>query len=371
MEHRPRLIVALARLVRRRLVWLLVGVYALAALVPGPGLALRELELSAWSPGGTPARFSLWMVAVLLFSGAVSTDFRKLSELARRPGALGLALVGVWLPPLLLVAAWGAIVAWWSPGEASAGVLLGIALAAAMPVANSAVGWTQQSGGSLVWALGLVVLSISLSPWITPGLLWLMGLTLSASDAQQVELLVARFSGTVFVVWVLAPTLLGFFLQTLVGEKRIERGKPLLLLASAASLLLLNYANGAVALPRALSEPNWPLLGATVAVALSLSATGLLVGWWLARIAHLPRRDRTAWAYALSMKNTGLALCLADNALAGTALNDTMLGDTVLGGTGLGGQSAAILVILVATLAQHGVASLAHAWCASASKNTY
>lgn len=348
MEPRPSPIVALADFVRRRLVWLLVGVYALAALLPGPGLALRELEFTAWSPGGTSARFSLWMVAVLLFSGAVSTDFRKLSELARRPGALGLALVGIWLPPLLLVAAWGAIAAWWSPGEASAGVLLGIALAAAMPVANSAVGWTQQSGGSLVWALGLVVLSISLSPWVAPWLLWLMGLTLSTSDAQQVELLVARFSGAVFVVWVLAPTLLGFAVRSLVGEKRIEGAKPFLLLATAASLLLLNYANGAVALPRVVSEPNWPLLGATIAVALSLPVTGLLVGWCWAPLVGLPRRGRTAWAYALSMKNTGLALSLADTAFDGTAL---------------GGQSAAILVILVATLAQHGVASIAHSWC--------
>ncbi|CAN0379153.1 unnamed protein product, partial [Ectocarpus sp. 4 AP-2014] len=93
---------AAAAWVRRWLVGLLVVSYVLAALFPGPGEWLRSLGM-----GSAPAavRFSLVMVSVLLFCGAVSIELKKLRELIQRPGGLAIALAGVWLPPLIVVAA--------------------------------------------------------------------------------------------------------------------------------------------------------------------------------------------------------------------------------------------------------------------------
>lgn len=336
-----RAITAVADAIGRRLVWLLIGAYCLAAIAPGPGAALRELRTPELPFGLAPARFSLWMVAVMLFSGAVSLDIRKLGDLARRPVAMLLGLLGVWGPPLVMVAIGSAAAAAFSPGEASAGVLLGVALAAAMPVANSAVGWTQQSRGNLAWALGLVVLSISVCPWVAPALLRLMGLTLSAGDAERVDGVVARFGGATFVAWVLAPTLLGFATRAAVGAKRVALARPPLLLATATALVLLNYANASIALPAVVADPDWPLLAATVAASALLPLLGMVTAWALAPFARLTRRSRYAWSYALSMKNTGLALALAD--------------------TALGEARTAVLVILVTTLTQHAVAGAAHA----------
>lgn len=331
-----------AAFVKRWLFWLLVGSYALGAALPAPGRALREWQVDWLSVGGAPARFSLWMVAVLLFSGAVSVDLSRLWELARRPMAVAMAMVGVWAPPVLLVALWGALLGWVAPEGAVSGVMLGVALVAAMPVANSAVGWTQQSDGSLVWALGLVVLSISLCPLAAPQLLKLMGLTLSTASAAEVDAIVSSFTGGVFIVWVLAPTLIGFAVRWAVGGARIVAVQPVLVLASAAALLLLNYANASMALPRLTSEHGFALLVTAAVVAVTLPIAGWGAGWWLAPLARVSQRSRMAWGYSLGMKNTGLALSLAD--------------------TALGDQPIAVVVILLSTLTQHAVASLAHAW---------
>lgn len=336
---------AVAAWVRRWLVALLVGSYVLAALIPGPGEWLRGLGL-----GSAPAsvRFSLVMVSVLLFCGAVSIELKKLRELSQRPGGVAVALLGVWLPPLLVVAVWGMLAsAWLSPGDAAA-LVVGLALAGAMPVANSAVAWTHQSGGSLVWALGLVVLSISVCPWVTPAIMRLMGLTLSGAEADQAALLVGRFTGMVFVVWVLGPTLAGFLARRTLGAAWVEGAKPALTLSSAAALLLLNYANAAGALPKLLGQPDWRLLGMTVLAAATLPLAGVLPASGLARLAGVSAPARTAWAYSLGMKNTGLALGLA--------------------GAALGDQPVVVLTILAVTLTQHLVAGVTHSLTASASE---
>lgn len=331
----------LAAWVRRRLVWLLVACYGLAACAPEAGLALHRLGATDDAGAIAPFRFSLVLVGVLLFCGAVSVDLPKLRELAQRPGQLAVALGLVWAPALLVIAAWNALAAGWLPSEQVTALALGLALAGAMPVANSAVAWTHQSGGSLVWALGLVVLSICLCPWVTPGVMRVMGLTLSPGDAAQAAQLVSRFTGAVFVCWVLGPTLLGFSTRAALGGDRIERGRTLLTLLSAAALLLLNYANAAKALPSLFKEPDWPLLVTTCLAAAALPIAGVTAAWGASRTLGIARPTRLAWAYALGMKNTGLALGLA--------------------GATLGDQPVAVLVILAVTLTQHLVAGVVHA----------
>ncbi len=326
---------SLAAWLRRWLVWLLLGSYVLAALVPAPGTWLTGLR------SGEGVSFSLVMVGVLLLTGAMAVNVGKLRELPRHPVALLTALAGVWGPPVVVVALWSILAPACLPGPLAASLGVGMAFAGAMPVANSAVAWTHQSGGSLAWALGLVVLSICLCPWVTPLVLGLMGQTLAGASAAEADLLVSRFSGAVFVVWVLVPTLLGLGLHAALGGHRVERLAPRLTIASAAALLLLNYANAATALPNVLAEPDWRLLGTTLVAAVTLPVAGAAVAWPLSVLGRVSRRGRVAWAYSLGMKNTGLALGLV--------------------GATLGDQPVAILVILAVTLMQHVVAGAVHA----------
>lgn len=321
--------------VGRSLVGWLVASYALAAFLPAPGVAMQRLGVA--EGGVAPVTFSLVMVGVLLLCGALSVDLAKLRELPQRPGGLVLALLGVWVPALIVVVGWSWIAPRWLSADQASALAIGLALAGAMPVANSAVAWTHQSGGSLAWALGLVVLSICLCPWVTPAVVKLMGLTLTGTDAIQA---MSRFTGAVFVFWVLGPTLLGFAIRTAVGGEGIDRSRPVLTLASAASLLLLNYANASTALPSIVSEPDWRLLLVVVTAAVTLPIAGALAGWVSAGWAQVSSRSRVAWAYGLGMKNTGLALVLA-----GATLSD---------------RPVVVLAILAVTLTQHAVAGVVH-----------
>lgn len=303
--------VTLAEQVRRHFLWLLLLVYGVAALLPGPGdsLAVASLPVGDWL--GSTARFPMLLVAVLLLLAAMSTDVASLRVLTRRPWLLGASLVGVWLGPAVAVGSASLLAPRLVAGESS-GLLLGLALVAAMPVANSSVGWTQQAGGNLAWALGLVVASILLCPLVTPPLLRLLGLGLSGAQAEQVDQLVNQLAGPTFILWVLAPTTLGFALRGVVGRARIEAARAPVKLINAATIFLLNYLNGSrVAAAFYESPPAVGLVVAATLAAVTIALVGMLSGRLLSDALRLDGPTRSALEFCLSMKNTGLALGLA------------------------------------------------------------
>lgn len=325
----------LAGRVRRHFFWLLAACYALAAMWPAPGIAMRRWESSALDFGYVSLSLPLLLLAVMLFSAAVLTDLSQIRLVSRHPIVLLVALVLVWLGPALLVVAAGGLVPWAVDGQATAGLLVGLALVATMPVANSSVGWAQNARGNLGLSLALVVLSISLSPWVTPNLLRLLGMSLSDQEQAYCEALVVQFSGIFFIIWVILPTAGGLACRYLLSPMRVAALESWFVLVSAAALLLLNYINSALALPKIHNAPVSLLLATTV-LAVALSVVGLACGWaigWLLRVKH---PTRSALMFALSMKHTGLALILA-----GAVLAD---------------QPLAILMIVLATLVQHVLA---------------
>jgi predicted Na+-dependent transporter len=287
-----------------------------------------------------PVTIQLMLLALMLFCAALLTDFAQVRVVLRHPWILAAALVAVWLGPSLLVLTAGWVVPQLVDEAASAGLLVGLVLVASMPVANSSVGWVQNGGGNLALGLALVVMSISLSPWATPGLLALLGQSLTPEAQAECERLVNHFSGWFFVVWVLLPTATGLACRYLVSPRRVARAAGWAILASAAALLLLNYINSAYALPKAARAPL-PLVGVTVVLAVLLGAVGLGLAWLLARVLRLSNETRAALYFGLSMKHTGLALLLADAVLREKPL--------------------AILLIVMATLAQHVLAGLVQA----------
>ena len=331
----------LARAVHRHFLWLLLACYAVATLWPTPGLALRHWH---WSPAGQPdllVSFPLVLLALILFAAALLTDITQIRTVLQHPVVLCVSLLAVWIGPALLVVAAGFVIPWALDGEATTGLLVGLALVATMPVANSSVGWTQNALGDLALSLALVVLSISLSPLVTPQLLSVLGMSLSPQEQAYCEALVSRFSGVFFIVWVILPTAAGFLCRYFVAPERRSHVAPWFALASAAALLALNYINSALALPKVYDAPLL-LLVITVALVALLSVVGLVVAWAVARLMRLSPATRSALMFGLSMKHTGLALILADAVLAN--------------------QPIAILVIVLATLMQHLFAGLVQWW---------
>lgn len=326
----------LAEFLQRRCFWLLIACYAAAALWPTPGRAMRLWQWPLPGISNADITLPLMLLALLLFCAALQTNLTQIRSLGARPWALFWATLTVWMAPALLVLVAGASVPALVDDKSAAGLLVGLALVASMPVANSSVGWTQLAGGNLALGLALVLVTIFVCPWVTPRVLGLLQSTLSQPDRTSFQTLIDNFSGTFFIVWVILPTVAGLACRYALGEQRVAAARGWITLASVASLLMLNYVNAALALPEVVQQSSLVLLLTTGALAAAISAIGLAAGWALARLMRLESDTRSALMFGLGMKHTGLALLLAGAALAEVRI--------------------VILMIVLATLAQHALA---------------
>jgi bile acid:Na+ symporter, BASS family len=327
-----------SRFLQRNCFWLLVGCYILAAVWPQPGLAMREWQ---WTPTTLPAaRFTLPLVllSLLLFCAAVQTDVAQVRAIGSRPWALLWGTLTVWVAPVVLFLAAAVCVPLVADGASTAGILVGLALVASMPVANSSVGWTQLVRGNLALSLALVLVTIFLCPWVTPWMLGWLRLTLSTPDQTHFQTLIDSFSGAFFIIWVVLPTAAGLACRHALGKERVAAIASWLTLTSVASLLMLNYVNAALALPEVFEHSRIAVLAITAILAAAVSAIGMAAGWCVARVMRLDHETRLSLMFGLGMKHTGLALLLAGAVLAQERL--------------------AILMIVLATLAQHLLAGL-------------
>jgi BASS family bile acid:Na+ symporter len=334
-----RLHAAVARLagaLHRFFLPVLVGTYALAGLFPGPGTVIREFAVRL--PGGGEERISMLLLAVLLFCAAAVIQYSQVRDLVQTPSVLLIGLTAAWLGPALLVMALGPLMPWLASHDATAGMIVGLALVAAMPVANSSAGWTQNAGGNIALSLSLIIVSIILSPLVTPNLLKCMGWALSDADTHRIELVVTQFSGWAFILWVILPSLAGAMVGTLAGEERIVHAKPWFRLITLITILILNYANASLAIEKVWRDEPMSVITMAAIIAAAVCLIGIALASVQARIFRLPRGSWAALAFGLSMKHTGLALVLA-----GEFLKD---------------QPRVILVILLTTLAQHLAAAL-------------
>jgi BASS family bile acid:Na+ symporter len=313
----------------------LLGVYVLAGVLPGPGKVIREYAIDL--PGGASERASMLLLAVLLFCAAAVIEWPQVRELLQRPSVVLIGLLTSWFGPALLVAMLGPVVERLAAGETATGMLVGFALVAAMPVANSSAGWTQNTGGNVALSLGLIVLSILLSPLATPNLLQLMGWALSPEDTQRLERLVTQFSGWRFILWVIVPSLAGAAAAWALGHHRIRRARPLFRTVSLLVILVLNYANASLAVATIWSGERWSIVALAAVMAALVSVLGIALATVQALVFHLRFATWSALAFSLSMKHTGLALVLA-----GEFLHD---------------QPRVVLVVLLTTLAQHVAAA--------------
>lgn len=327
----------LAERIRRHFLWLLLPTYLVAYLLPGPGAYAAGLSWSRGLPEAAAIRVPMLLVAVLLLNAALQVELDEVRGVLRRAESLIASLVAVWLGPALVVVV-ASLLFTMSGVIGGGGLLLGMILVAAMPVANSSAGWTQQSGGSLSWALSLIVFSILLCPLVTPGVISLLGMSLSSAETESVQSVVGKFSGATFILWVLAPTIIGMLVRRTAGAETINRIKPILHLSTSASILALNYLNGSLVLPKLFPQPDAALLISAAAGATAICLSGVVTAQTLGRLFRWNQRDRLAVKFALSMKHTGLALGLASTVLAD--------------------QPDAILLIIMATPLQHLVAGI-------------
>ena len=319
MDDGRRTLVALSHFVHRRLIWLVVAAYGLAALAPGAGPWARGVSLGDVTLLGERTRVTppVLLLAVLLFNAGLGVPAGRLRGLLRRPAVLLAGLAANLAVPVAYVFAVAQLLRPWHNWDETQQILVGLGLVASMPVAGSSTAWSQHADGDLALSLGLVLASTLLSPWTTPVTLHAVGLTAGGEYAADLHGLAGSGAGLFLTLCVALPSLLGMLARPLLGDARVASAGPHLKLANALVLLALNYANASASLPQAAAERDWDFLAVLLGVVVGLCVLLFAAGWWVGRLAGADRAGRAALMFGLGMNNNGTGLVLAAAALPG------------------------------------------------------
>jgi BASS family bile acid:Na+ symporter len=318
MNDRSGPIAALAHFLHRHILWLVLGSYAAAALWPAFGLWVRNVSLGEVALFGETTRMTLpmFLLGLLLVNAGLGVQPARLKNLGRTAPVLLTGLAANLLLPVAFILAVSQSMRFWHNPDEVQHILLGLALVESMPVAGSSTAWAQNGNGDLALSLGLVLLSTLLSPLTTPLALHAVGWMASGPYAEDLHRLANQGAGPFLAVCVALPSLLGVAGRGLIGGARLDAGKPYLKLINCVNLLLLNYVNGATALPQVVADPDWDFLAVTLGITLGLCVLAFASGWWLAGRLGADPAQRTAMMYGLGMNNNGTGLVLASVALA-------------------------------------------------------
>jgi bile acid:Na+ symporter, BASS family len=298
----------LATFAHHILLWLLAFAYILAAFAPGPALWLRSVDLMPHI--SLPAV----LLGFLLFNAGLGIQVHQLLQLVRRPLLLLIGVMAtILLPVAFILGTAETMQLWHNPREVQE-ILVGLALIASMPVAGSATAWTQNADGDLALSVGLVVLSTCFSPVTTPIVLHAVGWMADGSYAAALHELAGGDIGGFLGLFVLAPSLGGIAVRYLLGELRLKRRRPQLKLASTLVLLILCYANAAVALPKVVRDPDWDYLAVMLIIVVAMCVAGFAAGAVIG--ARVDRSQRASLMFGLGMTNNGTGLVIAAGALA-------------------------------------------------------
>ncbi len=308
----------LSQLVHHYLLWFLLGVYALAAVVPGAGLAIRQISLGTLSFVGVKTQLSVLLIllAILMFNAGLGLKTSHLKALFNHKGLLISGLAANVLLPIAYIFGVSLLLLLWHNPEEAQHILVGLALVAAMPIAGASTTWTQNSNGNLALSLGLVLCSTLLSPIITPWAFYVFGEMASEEYEIILHNVSAYGSGGFLGLWVVLPSLLGLSLRMSVSDAKLTAALPYVKLVNSVVLLLLNYSNASVSLPNAVAEHDWDFLAITFVIVTGLCATAFAVGYWLSCRFRLEQPELVALMFGLGMNNNGTGLVLASLALA-------------------------------------------------------
>jgi len=309
----------LATGVHHYLIWFVVGGYALATAWPGPGLWLRQMTVATIPlQDGDTARITLPMLllAILLWNAGMAVRLERLRGLGRVGLIVFSGLIANLLVPVAFTVIATQVLRWWHDPEEAQALLVGLALIAAMPIAGSSTAWSQQTDGDMTVSLALVLATTLLSPITTPLVFTTTSVLADGESAADLRGLAAGGTGLFLIGCVVAPSVLGVCCRWLIGDVRAKAAKPYLSLANAATLLVLIYANTALALPQAVAYPDYDFLALVLGVTAGLCGIAFAAGWWIARLWGTDRACQTALMFGLGMNNNGTGLVLASMSLA-------------------------------------------------------
>jgi BASS family bile acid:Na+ symporter len=318
MKPISKVIESVTNFIHHYFIWVIVASYFVAALLPGFGICMREIELGSVTLLQSKIEISLppLMLSLLLFNAGLGVKPKELKELAHQPQLLFGGLVGNVVAPLGFIMGVSLIMALWHNPEEVQHILVGLALVAAMPIAGASTAWSQNANGNLALSLGLVLLTTLSSPLLTPLVLHAVGFVTTGDYSEDLHELAADGVVAFLGVWVVLPSLLGLLAQWLIGEARLAQAKSSIKLVNYFILLLLNYSNASLSLPKALFQPDFDFLAILLAIVVALCISAFATGYLVARIFRTSRSNMVSLMFGLGMNNNGTGLVLVSVALA-------------------------------------------------------
>lgn len=335
------LVAAIQHVIHKYFIWIIVLSYIVAAVLPGAGLLIRNVELGSVVVAQTPIHLSLpaLMLAFLLFNAGLGIRTTELASLARDPSPLVVGAAANLLAPLTFVAGVSATMRLWHNPEEVQQILTGLALVASMPIAGASSAWAQNANGNVALSVGLILLTTLCSPALTPISLHAVGFMTTGDYSEDLHELAQNGAGAFLGLWIILPSLLGMLTHRILGEKRVSLISPYMKLGNSAVLALLNYANASLSLPGVVSQPDFDFVIIMLLIVSLLCLVMFGIGYVLARGFRFGRAGTASLMFGLGMNNNGAGLVLAS-----VELSD---------------HPAIMLPIILYNLVQHFMASLA------------
>ncbi len=304
--------------VHQRLVIALLATYAVAAVFPRPGLALRAWCLSRPSIGGAVLVLNgpTLLLGLLLFNASLGVNARELHQIVERPRLAVLGLFANTAVPLVYALGAAVALALWHDANEAQNLLVGLAIVGAMPIAGSSTAWSQNASGNVALSLGLVLASTALSPVLTPIIFHAIAHVTTRDYAEDLLELGGGGTQLFLVAGVVVPSFLGLAVRATAGDERLKRLMPWVKLTNLVVLLVLTYANASAALPEVLRHPDPDFLGLLFLATTLLCLTAFAVGWGVGGLAKAETPERVSLMFALGMNNNGSGLVLAASAIA-------------------------------------------------------
>ena len=338
------LIAGTTRFMSKWLLFLLLGVYALAAFLPASAVWGKEIEFGELHLLGETSRITLSMalLAMLLFNAGLDIPLAQFRKLIREPAMLVSGLVVNLVLPVVYICGLSYLLRDYADPATMQLLVLGLALIASMPIAGSSAAWAQNANGNLALSLGLILCSTVLSPLTTPALLHSVGWLASGDYSTGLAALAGSGMSIFLTVFVLVPAVTGLAIRWLAGDGPVRRIMPTLKLLNSVILLLLTYTNASGSLPAMVANPDWSLLGLALTASLGMCVFAFAAGWLLANVLHADDGQRTALMFGLGLNISSPGLVLASVAL--------------------GHLPGVMLPALLYTLVQHVVAGIVTFW---------
>jgi BASS family bile acid:Na+ symporter len=311
-------VAALVHVIHRYFIWVIVSSYIVAAVLPGFGLRIRNLNLGSVTVFQSKLVLSLppIMLASMLFNAGMGVRTADLKHMLRKPMVLLGGVLGNVATPLAFIMAVSFAMRFWHNPEEVQQILVGLALVASMPIAGASTAWSQNANGNLVLSLGLVLATTMLSPLLTPTVLHAVGFVTTGDYSDDLHELASDGVVSFLGIWIILPSLIGILTHWVVGEQRITAMSPYLKLINYIVLVLLIYSNASLALPNAVFQPDVDFLVVMLVIVTALCVIAFASGYLLAHVFHADRKETVSLMFGLGMNNNGTGLVIASLTLA-------------------------------------------------------